>query len=102
MDLDLTSLFLVDASAAVSRREVSPVELTEAYLSRIFELERSLNAYVTVVPERARAAALAAEREIAAGEWRGPLHGLPIGLKDLFDTAGVRTTAGSALHRDRV
>jgi len=102
VDPDLTSLSLVDASAAVARREVSPVELTEAYLSRISALEPFLNAYVTVTPERARADAAEAEREIAAGRWRGPLHGMPIGLKDLFDTAGVRTTAGSALHRDRV
>jgi aspartyl-tRNA(Asn)/glutamyl-tRNA(Gln) amidotransferase subunit A len=102
VDADLTSLTLVDAAAAVSRRDVSPVELTEAYLARISAVEPLVNAYVTVVPERARADAAAAEREIAAGRWRGPLHGLPIGLKDLFDTAGVRTTAGSALHRDRV
>jgi aspartyl-tRNA(Asn)/glutamyl-tRNA(Gln) amidotransferase subunit A len=102
MDPDLTALSIVDAAAAVSRREVSPVELTEAYLDRISALEPVLNAYVTVTPERARADAAGAEREIAAGRWRGPLHGLPIGLKDLYDTAGVRTTAGSALHRARV
>jgi aspartyl-tRNA(Asn)/glutamyl-tRNA(Gln) amidotransferase subunit A len=99
---DLTALSLLEASTAVARREVSPVELTEAYLARIFALEPLLNAFVTVVPDRARADAAAAEREIAAGRWRGPLHGMPIGLKDLFDTEGVRTTAGSALHRDRV
>jgi aspartyl-tRNA(Asn)/glutamyl-tRNA(Gln) amidotransferase subunit A len=102
MESDLTCLSLVDASVLVADREVSPVELTEAYLARIAALEPALNAYVTVVPSRARADAVEAEREITAGRWRGPLHGMPIGLKDLFDTAGVRTTAGSALHRDRV
>jgi aspartyl-tRNA(Asn)/glutamyl-tRNA(Gln) amidotransferase subunit A len=99
---DLTELSLVDAAAAVAGRRLSPVELTEAYLARIDAVEPTLNAYVTVTPERARADAARAEREIAADGCRGPLHGMPIGLKDLFDTEGVRTTAGSALHRERV
>jgi aspartyl-tRNA(Asn)/glutamyl-tRNA(Gln) amidotransferase subunit A len=99
---DLTALSLVEASAAVARRAISPVDLTEAYLARVEALEPALNAYVTVVPERARDDAARAEREIARGGRRGPLHGLPVGLKDLFDTAGVRTTAGSAHRRDHV
>jgi aspartyl-tRNA(Asn)/glutamyl-tRNA(Gln) amidotransferase subunit A len=99
---DLTTLTLVDASAAIARREVSPVELTEAYLARIEKYEPMLNAYTTVVPERARADAARAQEEIARHGPRGPLHGIPVGLKDLFDTAGVRTTAGSAIYRERV
>jgi aspartyl-tRNA(Asn)/glutamyl-tRNA(Gln) amidotransferase subunit A len=98
----LLDLGLVEASAAVRRRQVSPVELTEAYLARIAAVEPGLGAYVTVTAERARADALRAERELASGRYRGPLHGLPVGLKDLFDTAGIRTTAGSALRRDHV
>ncbi|HEV7898553.1 MAG TPA: amidase [Planosporangium sp.] len=102
MNPDLTELSLVEASDAVTRRAVSPVELTEAYLARIEALEPALNAYVTVVADRAREDAARAEAEIARGEHRGPLHGLPVGLKDLFDTAGVRTTAGSAHRREHV
>src|SRR5262245_14362656 len=98
----LLELGLVEASAAVRRRQVSPVELTEAYLARIASAEPGLGAYVTVTEARARADALRAERELASGRYRGPLHGLPVGLKDLFDTAGIRTTAGSALRRDHV
>lgn len=99
---DLTRLDLVAAATAVRSREVSPVDLTEAYLDRILDVEPGLNAYVTVTAERAREDARRAEREIAGGHYRGPLHGLPIGLKDLFDTAGIRTTAGSALRREHV
>ena len=70
-------------------RTVSPVEVTEAHLARIERLNPALNAFVTVMADEARAAARAAEAELAAGRWRGPLHGVPIGLKDIFDTAGV-------------
>lgn len=99
---DLTALSLVQASAAVASGTLSPVELTEAYLARIAVVEPILNAYTTVTPGRAREDAERAEQEIAAGRHRGPLHGIPIGLKDLFDTAGIRTTAGSALRRSHV
>src|SRR4249920_1497691 len=99
---DLTSLSLVEASAAVVSGALSPVELTEAYLARIAAVDPALNAYTTVTADRARQDAERAEREIAAGRRRGPLHGLPVGLKDLFDTAGIRTTAGSALRRSHV
>ena len=81
----------------LGRREVSPVEVARAHLARIEQLDAKLNAYLTVTADRALAEAAAAEREIAAGQSRGPLHGVPLALKDLFDTAGVRTTAGSKI-----
>ena len=84
------------------RREVSPVELTRACLERIEKLNPTLNAFITVTAESALAEAHAAETEIARGEWRGPLHGIPIALKDLIDTADTRTTAASALYQNRV
>jgi aspartyl-tRNA(Asn)/glutamyl-tRNA(Gln) amidotransferase subunit A len=70
-------------------RKVSPVELTTASLARIDRLNPTLNAFITVMHEQALADARAAEREVARGR-RGPLHGIPIALKDLFDTAGVK------------
>ncbi len=81
---------------------ISPVELTEACLARIKKLNPRLNAFVTVTADAARAQARQAEAEIRRGEWRGRLHGIPLALKDLIDTAGVRTTAASALYKDRV
>ena len=84
------------------RKEVSPVELTKDCLDRIEKLNPSLNAFITVTAESALAQAHAAEAEISRGHWRGPLHGIPIALKDLIDTAGVRTTAASGLYKNRV
>jgi aspartyl-tRNA(Asn)/glutamyl-tRNA(Gln) amidotransferase subunit A len=84
------------------RREVSPVETTQQCLERIERLNPALNAFITVMAESGLAEARIAEAEILRGEWRGPLHGVPVALKDLLDTAGVRTTAASALYKDRV
>jgi aspartyl-tRNA(Asn)/glutamyl-tRNA(Gln) amidotransferase subunit A len=84
------------------RREISPVEVTQDCLSRIGKLNPALNAFITVMAESALADAQKGEGEIGRGEWRGPLHGVPVALKDLIDTAGVRTTAASALYKDRV
>jgi aspartyl-tRNA(Asn)/glutamyl-tRNA(Gln) amidotransferase subunit A len=84
------------------RKEVSPVELTRACLERIEKLNPSLNAFITVTAASALAEAEAAESEIWRGEWRGPLHGIPVALKDMIDTAGTRTTAASALYQNRV
>ncbi|MCU1272079.1 MAG: enantiomer-selective amidase [Acidobacteriaceae bacterium] len=78
------------------------MELVRECLERIDRLNPTLNAFITVTAESALAEAQEAEREIQAGKWRGPLHGIPIGLKDLMDTAGVKTTAASAVFRDRV
>src|SRR5687768_13825456 len=99
---DLAALSLSAASELVRARRVSPVALTNACLARIERLNPILNAYITVTAADALAAAKAAEAEIAKGMWRGPLHGMPIALKDLFDTAGVRTTAASAIFAERV
>jgi len=93
---------IAEASELVRRKEVSPVELTEACLARIEELNPTINAFITVLRESALAEARAAEAEINAGNWRGPLHGIPIGLKDLIDTAGVKTTCASALFAERI
>src|ERR1019366_4475102 len=82
-------------------RDISPVELTEAYLGRIEQTDGSLHAYITVTDTIARKAAKKAEAEIAAGKWRGPFHGVPITLKDLVYTKGVRTTGGSARRLGR-
>ncbi len=99
---DLTTLSIAEVSALIVRREVSPVELTEAYLARIERHNPLLNAYVTVTADAARSEAREAEQEIARGMYRGPLHGIPIALKDLYDTKGVRTAAGSKILWDRV
>src|SRR5215510_14929028 len=90
------------ASERIRNREISPVELTRECLERIEQLNPQLNAFITVAAESAIAEARQAEDEIAHRCWRGPLHGIPIGLKDLFDTAGGKTTAASAVFADRV
>lgn len=86
----------------ISRREVSPVEVVDAFLARIQALDPALNCYVTVVADAALAAAEAAEREIGFGNYRGPLHGVPVALKDLFDLAGAKTTASSRILAENV
>jgi aspartyl-tRNA(Asn)/glutamyl-tRNA(Gln) amidotransferase subunit A len=91
-----------ELSQRLRREETSPVEITRACLERIERLNPALNAFITVTAESALAEARAAEAEIGRGEWRGPLHGVPVALKDLIDTTNVRTTAGSALYKDRV
>ncbi|MCD6031931.1 MAG: Asp-tRNA(Asn)/Glu-tRNA(Gln) amidotransferase GatCAB subunit [Thermomicrobiales bacterium] len=94
---ELCALSLSEVSTLIAGREVSPVAVTEAVLARIEHLDPHLNAFVTVTGEAALAEARAAEAEIARGAHRGPLHGVPISLKDLLFTAGVRTTAGSRI-----
>ncbi len=97
-----TDLTIAEAQRLVRRRDLSPLELVEAYVARIRRLDDRLNAFVTVTEERAVERARALEAELAAGRWRGPLHGIPIALKDNIDTAGVLTTAASAVFADRV
>jgi aspartyl-tRNA(Asn)/glutamyl-tRNA(Gln) amidotransferase subunit A len=99
---DPAFLPISDLSELIRSRKVSPVEITRAILERIQKLNPMLNAYITVTSDLAMKSAEEAESEIQQKKWRGPLHGVPIALKDLFDTAGVRTTAGSALFKDRV
>ena len=84
------------------RKEISPVEITQECLSRIEKLNPALNAFITVMADSALEEARTAEAAILRGTWRGPLHGVPIALKDLIDTAAVRTTAGSALYAEQV
>jgi aspartyl-tRNA(Asn)/glutamyl-tRNA(Gln) amidotransferase subunit A len=93
---------IVELAPRLRRRELSPVEVTRACLDRIEKLNPALNAFITVAAESALAEARVAEIEISRGEWRGPLHGIPIALKDIVDTAGTRTTAASALFQHRV
>jgi aspartyl-tRNA(Asn)/glutamyl-tRNA(Gln) amidotransferase subunit A len=99
---DLADRTIAELAPLVERREVSPVELTEAALARLEATEPRLNAFITRLGDRAREAARAAEREIAGGRYRGPLHGMPISLKDIFDTRGIRTTSGSRILADHV
>ena len=84
-------------SRLVQSKEVSPVDIIDAHLARIEATEPMLNSFITLLPEEARAAARRAEREIQSGNYRGPLHGIPVALKDLFNTGGVRTTSGSRI-----
>ncbi|WP_063762702.1 amidase [Streptomyces sp. NRRL S-1448] len=91
-------LSLADAAEAIAARELSPVELTDSVLERIAEVEGDLGAYVTVSADEARKAATQAEQDIAAGRHRGPLHGIPMTLKDLIDAAGLPTTASSRVR----
>jgi aspartyl-tRNA(Asn)/glutamyl-tRNA(Gln) amidotransferase subunit A len=99
---DPTELSLLEASMLIRRRELSPVDLTRAYLSRIERFNGRINAYGTVTASLALEQAERLAAEIERGFWRGPLHGIPIGLKDNMDTAGILTTAASAVFADRV
>ena len=99
---ELPFLSVAELGRLIRAREVSPVEATEAYLERIDRIDGQVNSYITVCHEEARQAAREAEQAIAAGQYRGPLHGIPVAVKDQFDTAGIRTTYGSALEWDHV
>ena len=91
-----------EASVLLRSGKVSPVELTRECLTRIEKLNPVLNAFITITADSAMAEARRAETEITRGEWRGPLHGIPLALKDLIDTASIRTTAASAVFKNRV
>ena len=95
---EIPFLSVAELGRLVQAREVSPVEATEAYLERIDRIDGRLNSYITVSGEEARQAARDAEQAIAAGQYRGPLHGIPVAVKDQFDTGGIRTTYGSSLE----
>jgi len=100
--LDLPALTLAEAAERIRRKQLSPVELTQAILDRIEQLNPRLGAFITVTAEQALAAARAAEQEIQRGRYRGPLHGIPVGVKDTHYTAGIRTTAASRVLSDFV
>lgn len=97
LPVDLVFSSIEQVSALLRRKQISPVELVEASLTRIERLNLSLNAFITVVADCARGAARKAERQIRRSEWKGPLHGIPIALKDNIYTRGIRTTAGSRI-----
>jgi len=99
---DLTDLGIGEASILLQTGEISAVELTRAYLERIERHNPEVNAYVTITHEHALGRAEYCDAELGAGHWLGPLHGIPIALKDNIDTAGIRTTAASAVLSDRV
>jgi aspartyl-tRNA(Asn)/glutamyl-tRNA(Gln) amidotransferase subunit A len=102
MSPDLHFLTIAEASVLIRERKLSPVELTRAYLDRIAKLDGQLHAYILVLAEQALADAHRAEAEIATGGWKGSLHGIPIGLKDIYNTARIATTGHSALFKDHV
>ncbi len=102
MTTDLHFMTIAEASGLIKSGKLSPVELTKAFLGRIEALDSQLDSYLMVLGEQALADAKTAEAEIAAGNWKGPLHGIPIGLKDIYNTAGIRTTGHSALFKDHV
>ncbi len=99
---DLAYLPAHRLAALLRTRRITSLQLTELYLGRLERLNPVLNCVVTLMADQARAEARRADAEIAAGRWRGPLHGLPYGLKDLFSTRGVPTTWGAADFRDRI
>ena len=102
MDTDLCYLSAADLSTLIARRAVSPVEIVTALLDRISRYNAALHSYITVCGDAALRDARDAEREIAAGRRRGPLHGLPIAHKDIIFTRGVRTTCHSRVFLEFV
>src|SRR5208337_1615576 len=99
---DLHWLTIAEAARLIERRRLSPVELTDALTARIETLDPQLDAFLLPTPEKTREQARAAEREIMAGSYRGPMHGIPFGLKDIYSTAGIRTTSHSKVCVDTV
>jgi aspartyl-tRNA(Asn)/glutamyl-tRNA(Gln) amidotransferase subunit A len=100
--MELTALTIQAAAALLRAKQLSPVELTRAHLERIQQLDPHLNTYITLTPELALQQARQAEAEILSGEIKSPLHGIPLALKDLYETAGVLTTAGSSFFADSI
>jgi amidase len=96
--VDLHYLELTEIAACIRTRQISPLEVTRALLDRIAALDGKLGSYVEVMADAAMAQAETAQAEIAAGRYRGPLHGVPIALKDLFWTKGIPTAAGTSVH----
>lgn len=100
-DTDILEHTLTDLSWLIAARKVSAAEALEAVLGRVRALDDKLNAFITLCADEARADAQRADQEIGAGNYRGPLHGVPVSIKDLFDTAGVLSTGGSKIFKDR-
>jgi aspartyl-tRNA(Asn)/glutamyl-tRNA(Gln) amidotransferase subunit A len=102
MTSDLHYLSVAEASRLISARKLSPVELTKALLARIQTFDPQLNAFIRVTPDLALTQAKRAEEEIAKGDYRGPLHGIPFALKDIYNTKGIATTGGSKVAMSNV
>ena len=101
-DNNLCYLSATELGEKIASGEISSVEATEAYLERIAQLDGNYASYITVTPDRAREDARRADAEIAAGNRRGPLHGVPVAVKDQFDTAGILTTNGSTILGENI
>lgn len=99
---DVHGLSLAEAAKLIESRKLSPVELVRALLSRIDTFDPQVNAFITVTGDLALAQARSAEKEISAGHYRGPLHGVPVGIKDIYNTAGIRTTGHSKICSENV
>ncbi len=99
---EICRLSIYELSRWIKSRDLSPVDVIEAHLARIETLNSKLGAFITVCGEEALQAAKVAEGEISRGHFRGPLHGIPFGAKDIFDTAGILTTHGSSFYRENV
>src|SRR5688572_183846 len=99
---ELDYIGISNAAKRIATRDLSPVELARAKLARIEALDPQLNAFITVTAELALRQAREAEAEIAAGRYRGPLHGIPFALKDLYDTAGILTCGHSKVCIDNI
>lgn len=100
--LEVKSASITSLSELIGKREISPVEVINAFLERIEAVQKKINIFITVLEREARQAAQQAEDEIVKGHYRGPLHGIPLAVKDLFFTAGVKTTCGSRILADFV
>ena len=97
---NLYELSISEASGLLKKKELSPVDLVASHLLRIQETDEQLNSFITVLSDTSKKNATQAEKEILAGEWKGKLHGIPIGLKDLYYTKGIPTTVGSKIYEN--
>jgi len=102
MPAGLHDLSLAELSRLIGARKLSPLELVEVLIRRVEQHDAQTHAFITPTFELARRQARQAEAELAAGRSRGPLHGIPFGLKDIYDTAGILTSAHSRIFRDRI
>jgi aspartyl-tRNA(Asn)/glutamyl-tRNA(Gln) amidotransferase subunit A len=100
--MELTELTITEAAELIKARKVSPVELTEAHLVRIERVDPRLNCFITLTADQALDSARRTQEAIGQGSYLGPLHGIPLAVKDLYETAGIRTTAGSTFFADYV
>ncbi len=101
-DSDLLTLTISELAPRIKAKEISPVELTEAALAQADRLQPKLNSFITLLHDQARAQAKEQEAALMRGEYRGPLHGIPIGIKDNIATAHIKTTVGSKVLADQV